>query len=91
MSVGLKGRRWRDGSATGFCVALVLMAGVVVPSMAEDRLDQDLGIFRACGSDIWRLCLDVPPDVGRFKACAQDKMGQLSKGCIDTVLDAMAG
>ena len=34
---------------------------------------------------------DVLPDVGRIKACVQDKMGQLSKGCLDTLLDAMAG
>ena len=31
------------------------------------------------------------PDVGRIKACVQDKMGQLSKGCLDTVLETMAG
>ena len=55
------------------------------------RLDQDFGIIRACGSDVWRLCSDVLPDVGRVKACVQDKMGQLSKGCLDKLLDAMAG
>jgi hypothetical protein len=25
------------------------------------------------------------PDVGRIKACVQNKMGQLSKGCLDTL------
>ena len=37
------------------------------------------------------LCSGVLPDVGRVKACVQDKMGQLSKGCIDKVLDKIAG
>jgi hypothetical protein len=31
------------------------------------------------------------PDVGRNKSCVQDKMGQLSKGCLDKLLDAMSG
>jgi hypothetical protein len=68
----------------------MLMVGVASPSMAES-LDKDFGVIRACTSDIWRLCRDVLPDVGRIKACVQDKMGQLSKGCLDTLLDAMAG
>jgi hypothetical protein len=67
------------------------MAGVAAPSMGEERLDKDLGVIRACGSDIWRLCSHVLPDVGRMKACVQDKMSDLSKGCLDTLLDAMAG
>jgi hypothetical protein len=67
------------------------MAGVAAPSMGEERLDKDLGVIRACGSDIWRLCSHVLPDVGRMKACVQDKMSDLSKGCRDTLLDAMAG
>ena len=87
MSDGLK----RALIGAGLSVALMLMAGVVAPSMAEDSLEQDLGIIRACGSDIWSLCSGVLPDVGRVKACIQDKMGQLSKGCIDKLLDKMAG
>ncbi len=31
------------------------------------------------------------PDVGRIKSCVQNKMGQLSKGCLDKLLDATAG
>ena len=75
----------------GLSVALMLMAGVAAPSMAEDGLEQDLGIIRACGSDVWSLCSSVLPDVGRLKACLQDKMGQLPKSCLDKVLDKMAG
>ena len=82
-------RAWLIG--TGLSVALMSIAGVVAPSMAEDSLEQDLGIIRACGSDVWSLCSGVLPDVLRVKACIQDKMGQLSKGCIDKLLDKMAG
>ena len=91
MSDGLKRATKARRIGAGLCVALVLMATVATPSMAEERLDKDLGIVRACGSDMWRLCSHVLPDVGRFKSCVQDKMGQLSKGCLDTLLDAMAG
>jgi hypothetical protein len=33
------------------------------------------------------LCSHVLPDVGRI-ACVQNKMGDLSKGCPDTLLEA---
>ncbi len=87
MSDGLK----RALIGTGLSVALMLIASAIAPSMAEDSLEQDFGIIRACGSDVWSLCSGVLPDVLRLKACIQDKMGQLSKGCIDKVLDKMAG
>ncbi len=74
----------------GFALALVSTAGMAAPSMAEG-FDQDLGVIRACGGDIWSLCKDVLPDVGRVKSCVQNKMGELSKGCLDKLLDAMAG
>ena len=91
MSGGLKCAARARLIGAGLTVALMLMAGVVAPSMAQERLDQDFGMIRACGSDVWRLCSGVLPDVGRVKTCIQDKMGQLSKGCIDKLLDAMAG
>lgn len=78
-------------TGAGLSVALMLIAGAAAPSMAEDRLDKDLGIIRACGADVWRLCSDELPDVDRVKACVQNKMGQLSKPCLDTLLEAMAG
>jgi hypothetical protein len=90
-SVGLKRAAKARLIGAGLSVALMLTAGVATPSMAEERWDKDLGIIRACGSDVWSLCSGVLPDVGRVKACVQDKMGQLSKGCIDTLLEAMAG
>ena len=91
ISDGLKRAAKARLIGAGLSVALMLMAGVVAPSMAEDSLEQDFGIIRACGSDVWSLCSGVLPDVGHLKACIQDKMGQLSKGCIDKVLDKMAG
>lgn len=74
---------------TRLAVALMLMAGGAVPSMAED-LSAVSGIIRACAGDVWRLCAGVPGG-GRIKDCMQDKMSQLSTGCRDTLLDAMAG
>ena len=69
----------------------MLIAGAAAPSMAQEGFSEDLGIVRACADDVWSLCSDVLPDVGRIKSCVQDKMGQLSKGCLDKLLDKMAG
>jgi len=74
---------------TGLAFALMSTGGVAAPAMAEG-FDQDLGIIKACGGDIWSLCKSVLPDVGRVKSCVQNKMGELSKGCLDKLLDAMA-
>ena len=76
---------------SGLATALMLVAGMAAPSMAQEGFSEDLGIIRACASDVWSLCSDVLPDVGRIKSCVQNKMGQLSKGCLDKLLDAMAG
>ena len=59
--------------------------------MAQDKLDQDFGIIKACAGDVWKFCKDVLPDVGRMKACMQSKMGQLPKPCLEKLVDAMAG
>ena len=75
----------------GLAATLMLVAGMAAPSMAQAGVSEDLGIIKACGSDVWSLCSDVLPDVGRVKSCVQNKMGQLSKGCLDKLLDAMAG
>ena len=50
-------------------------------------LQRGFGIIRACAGDVWSLCSDVLPDVLRIKSCVQNKMGQLSKGCLDKLLD----
>ena len=71
--------------------ALVSMAGVAAPSMAQEGFSEDLEVARACAGDIWSLCSDVLPDLGRVKSCVQSKMDQISKGCLDKLLDKMAG
>lgn len=76
---------------SGLVTALMLVAGMAAPSMARAGFSEDLGIIKACGSDVWSLCSNVLPDVGRVKSCVQNKMGQLSKDCLDQLLDAMAG
>ncbi len=75
----------------GLAVSLTLAAGAGVPALAQERLEQDFGLIKACAGDVWRLCSDVLPDVGKMKSCMQDKMGQLPKACLDKLLDAMAG
>ena len=69
--------------------AAALVVGVTAPSMAQEGLEKDFGIIKACADDIWRLCASSLPF--GVKSCMQDKMGQLSKGCLDNLLDAMAG
>ena len=54
-------------------------------------MEQDFELIRACAGDAWHLCSDVLPDVGRFKSSVQEKIGQLPKGCLDKLLDSMAG
>ena len=59
ISDGLKRatKAWLIGA--GLSIALLLIASVVAPSMAENSLEQDLGIIRACGSEVWSLCSSV--------------------------------
>ena len=68
----------------------MFIPGVAVSSKAEDRLSKGIGIVRACADDMWRLCSDRLPGGGRIQDCIQDKMGQLSKDCVDALVDAMA-
>ena len=66
-NVGLGSRSaWLIG--TGLAVALMLMAGAAVPSMAQERLNEISGILRACAADVWRLCPGVLPE--HVKPCA---------------------
>ena len=90
MRSGRKGtaKSWRSRAAA---VAVILTAGAAAPSMAQERLEQDLGVIRACAGYVWRLCSEVLPDIGRMKTCMQDKMGQLPKSCLDKLVDVMAG
>ena len=53
--------------STGLAVAVMLTAGVAAPSIAQERLEQDFGIIRACAGDVWRLCAGTIPGGGRIK------------------------
>jgi hypothetical protein len=62
-------------------VALVF-GGIVAQSAAfaeeyRGTMEQQM----ACTPDVWRLCSDQIPDVGRITACLQQNTPQLSSGC----------
>jgi hypothetical protein len=63
--------------AKGLAVVVMLTAGAAVPSMAQERLEQDFGII--CAGDVWRLCAGTKPGGGRIQDCIQDKMGSFPK------------
>lgn len=62
-------------------VALAI-GGIVAPSAAfaeeyRGTMEQQM----ACTPDVWRLCSDQIPDVGRITACLRENTPQLSSGC----------
>ena len=67
---------WRSARAqligSGSATALMLVAGMAAPSMAQAGFSEDLGIIKACGSDVWSLCSDVLPDVGKRSGMTSD-------------------
>ena len=42
--------------------AFFAMATAATAAMAQERLEQDFGIIKACAGDVWRLCSDVLPE-----------------------------
>ena len=55
-------------------------AGVIVPASSQEyrgTWEQQM----ACTPDVWRLCGDQIPDVGRIVACLRQNTPQLSNGC----------
>jgi len=61
---------------------LLAIGGMVAPGAAfaeENRgtMEQQM----ACTPDVWRLCSDQVPDVGRITACLRQNTPQLSSGC----------
>ena len=55
-------------------------AGVIVPASSQEyrgTWEQQM----ACTPDVWRLCGDQVPDVGRIVACLRQNTPQLSNGC----------
>jgi hypothetical protein len=51
---------------------------------------QQLTIARACAGGIERFCAGVPPRQGYIKACMRAHVTELSAGCFDTVMSAVA-
>ncbi len=47
-------------------------------------------IARACASDIERFCSGVPPRQGMIKECMKSHVSELSAGCFDAVMGAIA-
>ncbi len=63
-------------------LALALGCGIAVQGAAsaqENRgtVEQQM----ACTPDVWRLCFDQIPDVGRITACLRQNTPQLSGAC----------
>ena len=61
-------------------VALAI-GGIVAQSAAAEEYRGTLEQQMACTPDVWRLCSDQIPDVGRITACLQQNTPQLSSGC----------
>ncbi|MDA9434573.1 hypothetical protein [Bradyrhizobium sp. CCBAU 51627] len=61
-------------------VALAI-GGIVAQSAAAEEYRGTMEQQMACTPDVWRLCSDQIPDVGRITACLQQNTPQLSSGC----------
>ncbi|MFO1036254.1 MAG: cysteine rich repeat-containing protein [Geminicoccaceae bacterium] len=60
------------------------------PPQAPAPTGEQLTIARACAPDIERFCTGVPPRQGMIKQCMKAHVGELSAGCFDTVMSAIA-
>lgn len=58
------------------------------PSVAPSQ--EKLAIAQACASDIERFCSGVPPRQGMIKQCMKSHVSELSAGCFDAVMGAIA-
>ncbi|AWM10907.1 hypothetical protein [Bradyrhizobium symbiodeficiens] len=61
---------------------VLAIGGMVAPGAAfaeeyRGTMEQQM----ACTPDVWRLCSDQIPDVGRITACLRQNTPQLSSGC----------
>ena len=55
-------------------------AGLIAPASSQEyrgTWEQQM----ACTPDVWRLCSDQVPDVGRIVSCLRQNTPQLSSGC----------
>ena len=64
----------------GLAIAISGAAGVIAPASSQENRgtwEQQM----ACTPDVWRLCSDQVPDVGRIVACLRQNTPQLSSNC----------
>ncbi|MBN8988078.1 MAG: hypothetical protein J0H42_07530 [Rhizobiales bacterium] len=62
-----------------FAIAVGTMAVIAPASSQEYRGTWEQQM--ACTPDVWRLCSDQVPDVGRIVACLRQNTPQLSNNC----------
>ena len=65
-------------------LSLALLAGYGLAVQGPASAQENRGTMEqqmACTPDVWRLCFDQIPDVGRITACLRQNTPQLSDGC----------
>ncbi len=65
-------------------------AAMEEPAPPAPASGEQLGIARACASDIERFCAGVPPQQGMIRQCMKAHVTELSAGCFDAVMSAVA-
>ncbi|MBR0755540.1 hypothetical protein JQ604_25450 [Bradyrhizobium jicamae] len=66
--------------ALGLAITIGGTAAAMTPVLSQEyrgTWEQQM----ACTPDVWRLCSDQVPDVGRIVACLRQNTPQLSNGC----------
>lgn len=67
-----------------------LQPAYVPPPQSVAPGEEKLVIARACAPDIERFCAGVPPRQGMIKGCMKSHLTELSAGCFDAVMGAIA-
>ena len=65
-------------------LSLAIAIGGVAGALAPASSQENRGTWEqqmACTPDVWRLCSDQVPDVGRIVACLRQNTPQLSNNC----------
>ena len=65
-------------------LSLAIAIGGVAGALAPASSQENRGTWEqqmACTPDVWRLCSDQVPDVGRIVACLRRNTPQLSNNC----------
>ncbi len=76
--------------AAALVMAALPVACAHQPPQPQVSPQMQMSVAQACAADIDRLCPGVPPGQGRIKACMRANIAQLSPGCFDAVLGAVA-